>query len=193
MDIRDKIDRGKSMSGDNLGAVSIRRSLNTKLPIKSSSRQIHMENNQDLLATRCGERVNLGDLCDYSVVLSPALDFSPQPAVVDRPLLSEREVEIMDVKPVVVNGSVVVVDEDDDEVEISSLISPQTMNSPATRYLYSPTEKPLISSRFSHRKPVKNQSRRWEWKGIEGFVCWIDVGRRFGRQWIDEGGLSKEI
>ncbi|KAM7509242.1 hypothetical protein LguiA_019695 [Lonicera macranthoides] len=29
----------------NLGAVSVRRSLNTKLPIKSSSRQIHMENN----------------------------------------------------------------------------------------------------------------------------------------------------
>ncbi|KAM7500838.1 hypothetical protein LguiA_025252 [Lonicera macranthoides] len=92
---------------------------------------------------------------DYGVVLSPALDFSPQPAVVDPPLLSEREVEIMDVKPVVVNGSVVLVDEYDDEVEISSSIPPQTINSPATRYLYSPTEKPLISSRFSHRKPVK--------------------------------------
>lgn len=29
----------------NLGAVSVRRSLNTKLPIKCSSRQVHMENN----------------------------------------------------------------------------------------------------------------------------------------------------
>ncbi|KAM7498393.1 hypothetical protein LguiA_022807 [Lonicera macranthoides] len=67
----------------------------------------------------------------------------------------------MDVKPVVVNGSVVVVDEDDDEVEISSLISPQTMNSPATRYLYSATEKPLISSRGSTNRRIHYAGKSW--------------------------------
>ncbi|KAK3013397.1 hypothetical protein RJ639_009458 [Escallonia herrerae] len=75
-------------------------------------------------------------------------DFAPVP-------LEPDEDEVLDVKAVVVNGSEVVGDEDENEhaISTSTWSSPQRIE--ALETLLPTREKPLVSSRFSHRRIVK--------------------------------------
>ncbi|KAK2977127.1 hypothetical protein RJ640_017651 [Escallonia rubra] len=79
-------------------------------------------------------------------------DFAPD-------LLEPDEDQVLDVKAVVVNGSEVVGDEDEDEDENEHAISTSTWSSPqrieALETLLPTREKPLVSSRFGHRRIVK--------------------------------------
>lgn len=82
-----------------------------------------------------------------------------EPPVVYEP---REEPPVLDVRAVVVNGSVTIEDEDEKEIDDgmdsmeSTWTSLESMDSSEIPWDYlSPTEKPLVSARFGHRKPPK--------------------------------------
>lgn len=95
------------------------------------------------------------------VVKSPP-DVESDLAISEPPVVYEKREEppVLDVKAVIVNGAEAIEDEDEKGIDDVGMESTWTllerMDSPEipAEYLL-PTEKPLVSSRFAHRKPLK--------------------------------------
>ncbi|KAJ8549632.1 hypothetical protein K7X08_033339 [Anisodus acutangulus] len=72
------------------------------------------------------------------------------------------EPQVLEVKPVVVNGSVVVVNDEPNESDViviaKSVVAPLPESETKNELLLPATEKPLVSSRFGNRKPVLKAS-----------------------------------
>ncbi|KAM7525134.1 hypothetical protein LguiA_015036 [Lonicera macranthoides] len=95
---------------------------------------------------------------DQSERLLNSDNFPSDIVILDSPAVYESEPRVLEVKSATVDSVAVVCDGDDGyEISRSTWTPPQSINSPdAQKENRSPVnEKPLVSSRFAHRKPLK--------------------------------------
>ncbi|KAK7327958.1 hypothetical protein VNO77_22051 [Canavalia gladiata] len=85
---------------------------------------------------------------------------TPPPPIVSPPELPIPEPRVLEVKAVLVNGSAVVEEEEEEEEEKKvieeEMALTRTDSTDIPPDYLSPTEKPLVSARFGHRKPPKS-------------------------------------